>query len=344
MSSRSAAFGAYRPPAPELQKPNHLASTPGRNSAVVRTYTPASSSGDCRDIMKGCVMERLSRARAFTAVDLLVVVVVVTIIAAILLPALGQSRVSSRQIRDSTQIRGIHQGMVLWVQGNADSYPRPSRFDKSNDTVSDQGAAKDTTANIVSILIFSGFIGPELCISTAESNPGIRVCGTYSYSNPSAAVNPAKALWDPSFSTDYTGGKTGSFSCAHTLPADERLATWANTFNAAEAAICNRGPEISGMSTHKKQRTFATATPGSNTYLIHGGRSTWEGNISYNDNHVSFETRIDPETSPYKDAAGTEWFDCLFFDEPDDSTLRNNYLGNFIKAGATKSEFKSIWD
>jgi hypothetical protein len=36
----------------------------------------------------------------------------------------------------------------------------------------------------------------------------------------------------------------------------------------------------------------------SNTLLIHGGRTTWEGNIAYNDNHVNFETRPTPRPSP----------------------------------------------
>jgi hypothetical protein len=128
------------------------------------------------------------------------------------------------------------------------------------------------------------------------------------------------------------------------LPADERLAIWANTFKATEAALGNRGPEISGVKTTKRDRTFTTVLPSSNTYLIHGGRTTWEGNIAYNDNHVNFETRIAPEATQYKDGSGVEWFDCLFFDEPDDPASKNNYLGNFVKAGTTKAEFRSIWD
>jgi hypothetical protein len=129
------------------------------------------------------------------------------------------------------------------------------------------------------------------------------------------------------------------------LPADVRLKEdWANTFDATKAVLGNRGPEIASMADGKSGRTFATVIPSSNTYLIHGGRTTWEGNIAYNDNHVNFETRIDPEATPYKDAAGKSWFDCLFFDEPDDPSLRNNFLGNFVKAGATGAEFKAIWD
>jgi type II secretory pathway pseudopilin PulG len=281
-------------------------------------------------------------------VELIVVIVVVAVIviAALLLPALGMARASSRQIQDSTQIRGIHQGMVLWVQGNNDSYPLASRLDKDNTTVAELGREKDTTANIISIIIYNGFFSPELCISPAESNPKIRLMDNYSYSAPRTAVNPGKALWDPAFAADFTGGKVGNFSYAHTLPADERLKkTWANTFQATEAAIGNRGPEIASMKAAAGGgRTFAPAVAASDTYQIHGGRTTWEGNIAYNDNHIAFETRLDPETSPYKDAAGKEWFDCLFFDEPDDPKGTNNFLGVFTKAGATGAEYKAIWD
>ena len=45
-----------------------------------------------------------------------------------------------RLVKDSTQIRGIHQGMVLWAQNNKDQYPLPSVIDAHNDTVADQGA------------------------------------------------------------------------------------------------------------------------------------------------------------------------------------------------------------
>jgi prepilin-type N-terminal cleavage/methylation domain-containing protein len=293
-------------------------------------------------------MRPQKRCAGFTLIELIVVIIVVAvvIIGALMLPALGMARASSRQIHDATQVRGIHQGMVLWVPGNDDSYPLPSRLDKDDATVAEIGREKDTTANIMSIMIYNGFFSPELCISPAESSPNIRLMTNYSYSKPSAATSPSQALWDPAFAADFSGGKVGNLSYAHTLPADERLKkTWANTLQAAEAALGNRGPEIASMSTSKRgERTFHFARAESNTYLIHGGRSTWEGNIAYNDNHVSFETRLDPEASPYKDAAGKQWFDCLFFDEPDDPSAVNNYLGIFTKAGATGAEYKAIWD
>lgn len=277
-------------------------------------------------------------------VELLVVIVVVIVLVLVLLPMMGRTNHhGGRQIKDSTQVRGIHQGMVLWAQNNSDVYPLPSVIDAKDETVAERGRAKDTTANIMSVLMYNGFFSPELCVSPAESNGNIQVFGNYSYSNPASAVRPEKALWDPAFSADFTGPKKGNFSYGHMLPADARLEkTWTNNFQAGQAVIGNRGPLVTAMATEKGNRRYAAAA--SNTYLIHGGRNTWEGNIAYNDDHVDFVTRIDPESNTYKDAAGKEWFDCLFFDEPDDPTTINNYLGIFTKAGATGAEYRAIWD
>jgi competence protein ComGC len=288
----------------------------------------------------------IQRSRGFTIVELIIVVIVLVLIVGILLPALApRSHHGGRQIKDSTQVRGIHQGMVLWSQEHHDQYPMPSLLDVDDQTVAEKGRAKDTTANIFSILIYNGYFSPELCVSPAESNNNIQVMPGYSYSNPSSAAGPdtSKALWDPAFSADFTAAKPANFSYGHMLPADDRMKDWSNTFDATKAIIGNRGPQIASMASGKS-RTYAPAAPTSNTYLIHGGRNTWEGNIAYNDNHVCFETALAPESTTYKDAAGTVWFDCLFFDEPDDPTARNNFLGIYTTAGDTGAAFKSIWD
>ena len=284
-------------------------------------------------------------ARGITAIEVVVVIVIVVVAVGLLLPYLGRTGHGNiRPLRDSTQVRGIHQGMVLWAQDHGDVYPLPSRIDLNNDTVAVEGRAKDTTANIISILIHANYFSPELCVSPAESNPAIRVHDAHSFAEPATAVNPKKALWDPAFSADFTGGKTGNLSYAMMLPADERLEkTWKNTFSATQAVLGNRGPLVTGVGAKKSGREYTLAKT-SNTFLIHGGRTTWEGNIAYNDNHVNFETSVAPEMTLYKDAAGTEQRDCLFLDEADDASKINNFLGIFVTAGATKAEHGAIWD
>ncbi|CAG0992926.1 hypothetical protein PHYC_02398 [Phycisphaerales bacterium] len=303
------------------------------------------------------------RRSGFTLIDLLVVLIVVAFVAGVIFIPMTARRgcCGSRPIKDSTQIRGIHQGMVLWAQNNNDVFPLPSLADPDNSTIAlpqdTPAAAKNTTANIVSLMIYQGFFSPEICVSPAEANSNIKVFDKYQYSVPSASPDPAKALWDPAFPTDFSNpARPGSFSYAHMLPAESRLRDqWHITFQASEAAIGNRGPEVSFVAKGRGQSVTQTVkNKNSNTFLIHGGRTTWEGNVAYNDNHVNFETRMDPETLLYRAASGKQWFDTLFYDEPDDATnnpaanppttAHNAFLGNFIDAGSKSTDFVSIWD
>ena len=63
------------------------------------------------------------KLRAFTLIELLVVISIIALLIGILLPALGAARRTARQMQNSTQIRGIHTGIVLFAQGNNSYYP-----------------------------------------------------------------------------------------------------------------------------------------------------------------------------------------------------------------------------
>jgi hypothetical protein len=278
--------------------------------------------------------------------ELAICIGVITMLLALAVVLLSRMRDEARVRSDSTQLRGIHQGMVMAPQGGPDSYLLPSWIDRAGTTLAGDPASKDTTANIFSIHIYFGFFGPELCVSPSETNPNIRIMTDYQYSEPGSALTPSQALWDPAFSADFSSGKTSNFSYAHLLSSGKaRRAKWTNSFSSTEPILANRGPRVYAV-------TYGgdTANPAidfdrkSNTLGIHGPSSSWEGNVVYNDHHVAFETRLDPPQASRTDTRGKSVADCLFFDEPEDEEDMNAVLGIFTRAGAEPSDFHSIWD
>ncbi len=316
--------------------------------------------------------------RGFTLVELavmliaLAVLLVTTALSGCCLPALGKARASARQLKCSTQIRGITQAMIVWASNNNSMYPMPSAIDTTHSTVAAGGPrSEDTTANILSIMIFNDSISPEICTCPAETNSRIATHTTYSYSNPAKAVSPNNALWDPAFSADFSTG-VGNNSYAHLQPSGAqmpenqvpdytgaapdkpdpkktklvwtgRMTMWQDTYGSTEALVGDRAPEITSVTP-----TIKTRIANSNTLGLHGGPSTWEGNVSYNDGHVNFETTLNPTAGfglhNYTSKAGKKTPDAVYFDETDDALEVNTYLGIFTTAGEKPSAFRGIWD
>lgn len=358
----AAALGSTPPPIPRPVAPSGL--PPVRMTIPPGELQPAptkSSAGLIALIVGGVVLG---------------LCVITAIPAAIMLPAFGKARASARQIKDSTQVRGVHQGLVLAAQGGPDSYPLPSQWDRAGNTVGgskDDTTPKDLPRHITSIMLYNGFFSPEICVSPAEVNPAIQVYQGYQYSEPQAAAAADKklALWDPAFRAlpgdtaigpNQTSASPGGFSYAYMIPLDGRRSKWSSTFQATEAVLGNRGPAYAPgggapvtswvLDPNPAIDTLNYAKPvgsGSNTLLIHGGRTTWEGNIVYNDNHVNFETRPDPPTTPFTlnglPAGRRAQPDNLFVNENDanqlpdgtggsltigtDTANTNNYLRNW---------------
>lgn len=279
-----------------------------------------------------------------TRLEVLCILVVLIAILAVALPILWSSRRDARQVHCSTQLQAIGQALVMSSVSNT-TFLRPSQADSGNMTVPEIGLAKDHTASIFSLLIFFGYITPEICVTPAESAlDRIEVDRDYWITNPPTAVNPINAVWDPAFNADFTRtDRKGNVSYAHILPVGPRLNQWADTFAATEALLANRGPLITSANP-------LTVDSRSNTFLIHSDRNAWEGNVVYADGHVDFERGYFRHVRRYaisRDRIGNPErtaADILFFDEPDDAIGKNAYLSIFRRAGETMSDFDAIWD
>lgn len=296
---------------------------------------------DGKRTLKVELQSEVSR-RAFSRVDALVLVVLLLIGAGLLLPAMTPRRCrSTRQLKDSTQIRGIMQSYIVWAGSNNDRYPLPSAYDLADRTVGERGVEKNTTANTLSMLIFNSAISPELCISPAEVSQHVQQSEGYEYSSPKAAALPSEGLWDPAFRAtpmdpervlgvgvpNINGAKLrpSNQSYAFALPIGKRLNAWTITYSETAPILGNRGPtyakdDFAPRPTDRRWKLVEGELGAeSQTLHIHGGRTTWEGNIAFADGHVSFETKPDPDRVTYRGThSGKPVPDNLFVNESDE--------------------------
>ena len=278
---------------------------------------------------------KTNRKNAFTLIELLVVIAIIALLIGILLPALGKARQRANSLKDATQLRSLMQGLVVFAGNNRDFYPLPSRVDKNDKTIDgsalNSSQEKNTTGNIFSILISQGIVDPGICYSPIELG-NFEEYELYQFENPVGAIPASgsglsEALWDPNFKatpldpgynngTEGTPGNElpgwatlpGGFSYAHTPPFAFRRPQWENTFDALEPALANRGPVYelgSGGGAEGNWELYDDMGSGggdsplgvnSVTLAMNGNRAEWAGNIGFNDAHVDFFNRPDPES------------------------------------------------
>ncbi len=286
----------------------------------------------------------------FTLIELLVVIAIIAILIGILIPALGKSRQSARQLQDSTSVRGMVQALQTWAANNDGDYPLPSVLDRNDGTVTaTHPREKDNAGNIVSVLIFNSLFKVEQAVSAAETSSRISRAEGYQMGTSDKAETPSDALWDPGFAGNSeeidgsaTGvgkgrrGPNGNLSFGIIPPFGARLDRWRMATDGDSVLVANRGPKYNGTPGAWVLYDDATSNR-SNTLRIHGGAKQWDGNVGISDGSVDFLTRPDPDRFDFVDAtvvaSPMTWKDNIFKNEKQSSETgagieANAYIGS----------------
>ncbi|MCE9619419.1 MAG: prepilin-type N-terminal cleavage/methylation domain-containing protein [Planctomycetes bacterium] len=252
----------------------------------------------------------MKKHNGFTLIELLVVMAIIALLLGLLLPALAKARATARQVKDGTQIQQVHKA---WVTKGTDSprgtFPLPGEINRIG-TLPGRGTedeGKNSHANLYSACIAQQFISPQILVSPSEASGNVAVCSNYDYNQykPAADVYWDGDLTNPSssnpgvkgnFQTDLTTISGTSYAAMPLLMKDStakvscrRDMQWrvGATSGSRFPIVGNRGVKF-GV-------TDADDYTNSKTLEIHGAKNEWEGNLCYNDDHLSFARTFYPE-------------------------------------------------
>ena len=249
----------------------------------------------------------MRKSKGFTLIELMVVISIIALLISILVPALGKIKDTANRMKSSTQIRGIHQGLVTFSQGNgaqewfagidADGKidDETNAGDEDIPYVDGTGTNAINTESRFAILLGNDFYSPEFLISPSEDNTSIQV---YEF----LATDPET---DTLFDEDNYSYSMLQIDDPDATPGG-RLTEWRNTVN-------SQAPILSDRVIQRQGKTFSATD--TTTFASLHSENSWRGNVAYNDGHVEFET--DPELSSVKIGDKTQDTDDNLFNNDD---------------------------
>ncbi|MEM1353399.1 MAG: prepilin-type N-terminal cleavage/methylation domain-containing protein [Planctomycetota bacterium] len=223
--------------------------------------------------------------RGFTLIELLVVISIIALLIGILLPALGAARTTARKMQNSTQLRGIHQALVIFAQSNKNFYPGLDS-DGTTMTVAEVNATGTYTgynagsngrnsSGVFAIALNTDSFTPDYLLNPVEIN-GQAVGGTDTDldfdDNPAGDpinFSYANLFWQES----GTGPQEGP-----------RVAEWKESYNTQAIVIGDR--------------RIGSGTTRSSLWTQEG-EGRWEGTITRNDNSTGYEQSDEGYTTQY---------------------------------------------
>jgi hypothetical protein len=242
------------------------------------------------------------------------------------LPALSKARAQAKLLKDSSQIRGIHQSWLVFAGDSPNGeFPTPGLVDRQPvdlgaGFVDTPGRGKEdqlanTTAFVHSVCLMQNFYSPEFCVGPTEPSGSVFIKDDYNYE----LYDPiADNYWDSTFTCNLGTSSNVSYS-SMPLGGERKLKHWKNSMDSKWAIVGNRGPADGDLT--------GTGYKNSITLKIHGASKEWYGNICYNDNHVTPTRTFLPEGVNYI-SAGAAIPDNIFRNENNGSQSSSKLTGN----------------
>ena len=273
----------------------------------------------------------MKRQRGFTLVELLVVIAIIALLIGLLLPALSKARKNAASLKDKTQIKQIHQAMLIWAEDNRGWLVLPGLINRQPDPnlgeqpgIGLEDETQNTTDNLYSAMIAQRFIPPALVIGPTEVNDLVSVYEEYNYDSYDPSTDN---YWDDDFSANIEDG--GANVVCHTsyfhmaLTGERKKFKWKNNQETGDAVIGTRGTR-DGQTTGDDYKF-------SQTLELHGPDKEWNGNVCFSDNHTETLKSFYPTSSGYTPGNGfiqkDNVYDHEFSDFDEEGFLSNdNYM------------------
>jgi len=245
------------------------------------------------------------RQSGFSIHELLVVIVLVMVVVAFNVPVDAAARRTARRMQNSTQLRGIHQGLVTFANSNKNimaGLNSKGEILANGEEATGNSGDGDTVQARFWILLEGDFMTPEYIISPSET----------------ADVNEADwdrqngietLEWDNN-TKHYSYAMLGIKGVAGELPDANfagRAAEWRQTLNSQAIVLSDRN---TGDNATNQVQSIHT-----------DDRGEWTGSVLWNDNHVGFENTQYFETKyangRLHDGQFGQGSDNLYSSEPD---------------------------